>query len=185
MPGETDGGPLSAWGDLLERMTRELSTDTMEIANLDNQVAIDDANNKMLLAKYQAILNLETRVGPPGLPGPPGEKGELGKEGPKGDDGVDGPAGPQGPQGPGAEAPPAPEPEPEPEPEPAPPPPPAPVRRGKGKGKGRGRSSSPVQLTGKGSPPTYLDAQGREMVPIKLAPGQAVPKGAVKVVYGM
>ena len=72
MPGETDGGPLSAWGDLLERMTRELSTDTMEIANLDNQVAIDDANNKMLLAKYQAILNLETRVGPPGLPGPPG-----------------------------------------------------------------------------------------------------------------
>jgi hypothetical protein len=208
MPGETDGGPLSAWGDLLERMTRELSTDTMEIANLDNQVAIDDANNKMLLAKYQAILNLETRVGPPGLPGPPGpaglgppgppgppgEKGELGKEGPKGDDGVDGPAGPagpegpagpQGPQGPGAEAPPAPEPEPEPEPEPAPPPPPAPARRRKGKGKGRGRSSSPVQLTGKGSPPTYLDAQGREMVPIKLAPGQAVPKGAVKVVYGM
>jgi len=39
MPSATsDNGPLSAWGDLLERMTRELSTDTMEIANLDNQV---------------------------------------------------------------------------------------------------------------------------------------------------
>ena len=78
---------MSAWGDLLERMTRELSTDTMEIANLDNQVAIDDANNKMLLAKYQAILNLETRVGPPGPegpPGPPGE-GEPGPPGPAGD----------------------------------------------------------------------------------------------------
>jgi hypothetical protein len=37
-PGDADGGPVSAWGDLLERMTRELSTDTMEIANLDNQV---------------------------------------------------------------------------------------------------------------------------------------------------
>jgi hypothetical protein len=37
-PGDADGGPMSAWGDLLERMTRELSTDTMEIANLDNQV---------------------------------------------------------------------------------------------------------------------------------------------------
>jgi hypothetical protein len=37
-PGDEDGGPMSAWGDLLERMTRELSTDTMEIANLDNQV---------------------------------------------------------------------------------------------------------------------------------------------------
>jgi hypothetical protein len=35
------------------------------------QVSIDDANNKMLLAKYQAILNLETRVGPPGPEGPP------------------------------------------------------------------------------------------------------------------
>jgi hypothetical protein len=103
-PGDADGGPMSAWGDLLERMTRELSTDTMEIANLDNQVlsrstvacsltclarlprialtrgvsggvwwqvSIDDANNKMLLAKYQAILNLETRVGPPGPEGPP------------------------------------------------------------------------------------------------------------------
>ena len=86
-PGDADGGPMSAWGDLLERMTRELSTDTMEIANLDNQVAIDDANNKMLLAKYQAILNLETRVGPPGPegpPGPPGE-GEPGPPGPAGD----------------------------------------------------------------------------------------------------
>jgi hypothetical protein len=39
-PGDADGGPMSAWGDLLERMTRELSTDTMEIANLDNQVLI-------------------------------------------------------------------------------------------------------------------------------------------------
>eukprot|EP00961_Rhodomonas_salina_P229977 3107890-Rhodomonas_salina.1 len=63
------------------------------------QVAIDDANNKMLLAKYQvqvypprrtsllfpgtnllclacqAILNLETRVGPPGPPGPRGPAG--------------------------------------------------------------------------------------------------------------
>eukprot|EP00961_Rhodomonas_salina_P105485 1420246-Rhodomonas_salina.1 len=28
---------MSAWGDLLSRMTQELSTDTMEIANLDNQ----------------------------------------------------------------------------------------------------------------------------------------------------
>ena len=74
---------MSAWGDLLERMTRELSTDTMEIANLDNQVAIDDANNKMLLAKYQAILNLETRVGPPGPEGPPGPPGE-GEPGPPG-----------------------------------------------------------------------------------------------------
>ena len=76
-PGDADGGPMSAWGDLLERMTRELSTDTMEIANLDNQVAIDDANNKMLLAKYQAILNLETRVGPPGPEGPPGPPGKV------------------------------------------------------------------------------------------------------------
>lgn len=41
MPSATsDNGPLSAWGDLLERMTRELSTDTMEIANLDNQVCV-------------------------------------------------------------------------------------------------------------------------------------------------
>ena len=39
-PGDADGGPVSAWGDLLERMTRELSTDTMEIANLDNQVSV-------------------------------------------------------------------------------------------------------------------------------------------------
>lgn len=39
-PGNADGGPMSAWGDLLERMTRELSTDTMEIANLDNQVLV-------------------------------------------------------------------------------------------------------------------------------------------------
>jgi hypothetical protein len=97
-PGDADGGPMSAWGDLLERMTRELSTDTMEIANLDNQVAIDDANNKMLLAKYQAILNLETRVGPPGPEGPPGPpgKGIPGATGPKGEKGEKGPEGPQG-----------------------------------------------------------------------------------------
>eukprot|EP00287_Rhodomonas_sp_CCMP768_P010022 CAMPEP_0196731824 /NCGR_PEP_ID=MMETSP1091-20130531/11389_1 /TAXON_ID=302021 /ORGANISM="Rhodomonas sp., Strain CCMP768" /LENGTH=225 /DNA_ID=CAMNT_0042074989 /DNA_START=8 /DNA_END=682 /DNA_ORIENTATION=+ len=94
MPGDTDGGPLSAWGDLLSRMTQELSTDTMEIANLDNQVAIDDANNKMLLAKYQAILNLETRVGPPGPPGPRGPAG-IGPQGPQGPQGPKGDTGPE------------------------------------------------------------------------------------------
>jgi len=206
MPGETDGGPLSAWGDLLERMTRELSTDTMEIANLDNQVAIDDANNKMLLAKYQAILNLETRVGPPGVQGPAGpagegpegpdgpegDKGDEGKVGPKGDDGEDGPQGPTGPSGPagpeGAQGPTGPA---------AVAPPPAPVeeapapveaaappprrRRGKGKGKGR-RSSSPVQLHGRGTPKSFMDAQGQEMVPIQLRPGQKIPKGAIRMV---
>lgn len=58
-PGDADGGPMSAWGDLLERMTRELSTDTMEIANLDNQVlhplaTLDkkqNTNNMRCLAK--------------------------------------------------------------------------------------------------------------------------------------
>ncbi len=32
------GNPLSQWGDVFQRITRELTTDTMEIANLDNQV---------------------------------------------------------------------------------------------------------------------------------------------------
>ena len=32
------GDPLSQWGDVFQRITRELTTDTMEIANLDNQV---------------------------------------------------------------------------------------------------------------------------------------------------
>ena len=77
-------------------------------------MSIDDANNKMLLAKYQAILNLETRVGPPGPEGPPGppgeaipgpegtegEKGDTGPEGPPGAPGKDGPEGPAGEPGP-------------------------------------------------------------------------------------
>jgi hypothetical protein len=30
--------PMAQWADVMERFTRELSTDTMEIANLDNEV---------------------------------------------------------------------------------------------------------------------------------------------------
>ena len=30
--------PIGQWGDVMQRFTRELSTDTMEIANLDNEV---------------------------------------------------------------------------------------------------------------------------------------------------
>jgi len=47
-PGDADGGPMSAWGDLLERMTRELSTDTMEIANLDDQVACHTKDDRQI-----------------------------------------------------------------------------------------------------------------------------------------
>ena len=130
----TEGGIQN----LLQRMSREMATDTMEIANLDNQIAIDQANNRFLAEKYEDIVTLRTRRGPPGIPGPPGpdtvgptgpqgpvgDRGDVGIEGPKGDDsknpgpkggaGVAGPQGPPGPPGPaGDAAPPA-----------APPPPP-------------------------------------------------------------
>jgi hypothetical protein len=55
-PGDQDGGPMSAWGDLLERMTRELSTDTMEIANLDNQVTVHRFFAHSVGKQVQAIL---------------------------------------------------------------------------------------------------------------------------------
>ena len=32
--------PIGQWGDIMQRMTRELSTDTMEVANLDNEVCV-------------------------------------------------------------------------------------------------------------------------------------------------
>lgn len=54
---------------VLQRMTRELSTDTMEIANLKNQVRIDDANTRLLTQKYDGILDLSVRRGPAGAPG--------------------------------------------------------------------------------------------------------------------
>jgi hypothetical protein len=62
-PAQPTKEDLSTWTDLLQRMTRELSTDTMEVANLKNQVAIDNANTKLLTRKYDAILTLETQKG--------------------------------------------------------------------------------------------------------------------------
>ena len=37
-PSVIDGDPMGQWGDIFQRVTGELTTDTMEIANLDNQV---------------------------------------------------------------------------------------------------------------------------------------------------
>lgn len=73
------------WDDLLSRMTKELSTDTMEIANLKNQISIDSANSKFLNKKYDSIADASANAGPPGPPGPPGEGGE---QGPPGDEGA-------------------------------------------------------------------------------------------------
>lgn len=33
-----DGDPMGRWGDIFQRVTSELATDTLEIANLDSQV---------------------------------------------------------------------------------------------------------------------------------------------------
>jgi hypothetical protein len=38
LPQRVNGDPMSQWGDIFQRVTSELATDTMEIANLDNQV---------------------------------------------------------------------------------------------------------------------------------------------------
>jgi hypothetical protein len=65
-------------------MNKELSTDSMEIANLKNQVLIDRANEKYLLNKYQGILTLKARVGAPGKAGPAGPP----TVGPKGQQGA-------------------------------------------------------------------------------------------------
>jgi hypothetical protein len=94
--GATTAGGIQ---DLLQRMTREMSTDTMEIANLDHQIAIDQANNRFLAEKYEDLVSLRTRVGPPGRPGPPG-KGIAGPPGPKGAAGDAGAPGEPGPKGP-------------------------------------------------------------------------------------
>ncbi|EKX45799.1 hypothetical protein GUITHDRAFT_138660 [Guillardia theta CCMP2712] len=107
-------GSPSQMQDILQRMTRELTTDTMEIANLDHRIAIVRANNKFLADKYQGLLNLQVKRGPPGpqgmpgpgfpgLPGPPGEKGPPGKAGKEGapgeESGESGPPGPPGEEG--------------------------------------------------------------------------------------
>jgi hypothetical protein len=65
----TEGGIQN----LLQRMSREMTTDTMEIANLDNQIAVDQANNRFLAEKYEDLVTLRTRAGPPGPPGPQGK----------------------------------------------------------------------------------------------------------------
>jgi len=46
-------GWASIWQSLVSKMQKEMSTDTMEIANLKNQVSIDKANEAFLLKKYQ------------------------------------------------------------------------------------------------------------------------------------
>ena len=120
--GATDADKMQ---NLLQRMTREMSTDTMEIANLDHQVAIDQANNRFLADKYEDLITLRTRRGPPGpagppgpgLPGLPGEKGPTGEPGLQGvpgqrgaDNHVTGPRGAPGAAGrPGEAGPPGPE----------------------------------------------------------------------------
>lgn len=40
-PSVIDEDPMGQWGDIFQRVTSELTTDTMEIANLDNQVKIN------------------------------------------------------------------------------------------------------------------------------------------------
>ena len=72
------------WNDLLSRMTKELSTDTMEIANLKNQLTVDSANSEYLDRKYDGIVDAAAAEGPPGPEGPPGH----GVKGPPGDEGV-------------------------------------------------------------------------------------------------
>ena len=37
-PSFIDGDPMGQWGDIFQRVTSELATDTAEIANLDKQV---------------------------------------------------------------------------------------------------------------------------------------------------
>ena len=37
-PSVIDGDPMGQWGDIFQRVTGELATDTAEIANLDRQV---------------------------------------------------------------------------------------------------------------------------------------------------
>lgn len=88
-------GWASVWQSLVTKMQKEMSTDTMEIANLKNQVSIDKANEAFLLKKYQDILTLKARVGPPGKEGPPGPPG-VGPEGPPGKQGERGDAGETG-----------------------------------------------------------------------------------------
>jgi len=52
-------GWASTWQTIVSKMQKEMSTDTMEIANLKNQVSIDRANEKYLLRRYQGILTLK------------------------------------------------------------------------------------------------------------------------------
>ena len=93
--GATDADKMQ---NLLQRMTREMSTDTMEIANLDHQVAIDQANNRFLADKYEDLITLRTRRGPPGPAGPPGPglPGLPGQKGPTGEPGLPGMPGQRG-----------------------------------------------------------------------------------------
>ena len=42
----------------------------MEVANLQNQIAIDNANNKFLANLYENVITMRTRRGPPGIEGP-------------------------------------------------------------------------------------------------------------------
>ena len=44
--------PIGQWGDVMQRFTRELSTDTMEIANLDNEVMVQKADIQDCLEKF-------------------------------------------------------------------------------------------------------------------------------------
>mmetsp|Transcript_61987 Transcript_61987/g.166357 ORF Transcript_61987/g.166357 Transcript_61987/m.166357 type:complete len:90 (-) Transcript_61987:143-412(-) len=82
--------------DVLDRITRELATDTVEIANLDSQVNYAMATNKELASKYRAMLHLKVRRGPAGPEGVPGVRGPPGPMGPNGPTGPRGRRGPRG-----------------------------------------------------------------------------------------
>jgi hypothetical protein len=88
-------GWAATWNTLVSKMAKELSTDTMEIANLKTQVATDRANERYLMDEYQGILTLKGRAGPPGKEGPPG----IGIPGPRGSPGPPGEQGDVGEQG--------------------------------------------------------------------------------------
>jgi len=88
-------GWASTWQTIVSKMQKAMSTDTMEIANLKNQVTIDRANEKFLLSKYQDILTLKAAQGPVGKVGPQGVPA-VGPQGAPGDTGPHGDAGEQG-----------------------------------------------------------------------------------------
>jgi hypothetical protein len=51
-PSVVDGDPMGQWGDIFQRVTGELTTDTMEIANLDNQVRSYSLSSILLLTHH-------------------------------------------------------------------------------------------------------------------------------------